>query len=55
MEDEKICPLLKGQCVREKCVCFYIRKMDTFGLGMEVEPYGACSYFNIDLDYVEED
>ena len=55
MKNDKVCPLLKSQCIREKCVCFYMRKTDTYGLGMEVEPYGTCSYFNINLDYVEEE
>jgi hypothetical protein len=52
---EQICPLLKGPCLRDKCVNFYMRDTDTRGFGFKVSPYGACSYFNINLDYVEED
>lgn len=54
MSNEKICPLLNGPCLRDKCVNFYMRDIDTRGFGFSVTPYGACNYFNVNLDYKEE-
>lgn len=51
----QICPLLRGPCLRNKCVNFYMRNVDTRGFGIQVPTYGACSYFNINLDYKDEE
>lgn len=51
----QICPLLKGPCLRNKCVNFYMRNIDTSGFGIHVPPYGTCHYFNINLDYKDEE
>lgn len=55
MSNEKICPLLNGPCLRDKCVNFYMRDTDTRGFGLPVTPYGACTYFKINLDYKEKE
>lgn len=63
MSNEKFCPLLKGPCIREKCVCYsttddindYVLAKDYNILNMRYGSYGVCKFLKIDLDYVEED
>lgn len=52
MNNNLICPLLKEPCIREKCVCYSTREYDIFD--MPCEPYGACEYLKINLDYEKE-
>ncbi len=52
MINNLICPLLKEPCIREKCVCFSTMHYDI--LGGPCEPYGACEFLKINLDYERE-
>ena len=51
---DRICPLLKSRCIREKCVCFSMRDTDPIGFGFSTAPYGTCSYFKLNLDYEDD-
>ena len=49
MKNNLICPLIKGPCIREKCVCYSTRDYDI--IGNPCKPFGACEYLKINLDY----
>ena len=52
--EEKICPLVKGECIGIKCMgCEEHTRGDTDGLIVHWEKYYTCKIFDTELDIKE--